>query len=76
LHSSSNDFESAILLADEGKFIEAKAMLNRLESAHSKDFRFSLYLGAIDLNLGRLKDAESHLKKSINQNGGKKYSYL
>ena len=67
LHSSSNDFESAILLADEGKFIEAKAMLNRLESAHSKDFRFGLYLGAIDLNLGRLKDAESHLKKSINQ---------
>ena len=67
LHSSSNDFESAILLADDGKFIEAKAVLNRLESAYSEDFRFSLYLGAIDLNLGRLKDAESHLKKSINQ---------
>lgn len=75
MHSSSNDFESAILLADEGKFIEAKAMMNRVESSYSKDFRFNLYLGAIDLNLGKLKDAESHLIKSINQKNDSSLSH-
>ena len=75
LHSSSNDFESAILLADEGKFIEAKALLNRLESSYSKDFRFNFYLGAINFNLGKLSDAESHLKKSINQKNDSSLSH-
>jgi Tfp pilus assembly protein PilF len=67
LHSSSNDFESAILLADEGRFVEAEAIMKGLGLTYGEDFKFNLYLGAINLNLGRLRDAESLLKKSINQ---------
>ncbi len=67
MHSSLKDFESAIFLADEGKFIEARAILEGLRSTYSEDFRFNFYLGAINLNLGMLRDAEKYLKKSINQ---------
>ena len=56
-----------MLLADEGKFIEAKTMMEGLRFTYGEDFRFNFYLGAIELNLGRLEDAETYLKKSINQ---------
>lgn len=72
---SNNDFESAILLADEGKFIEARAIMEGLRLTYSEDFRFNFYLGAISLNLGRLKDAESHLKKSIKQKNNSPLSH-
>jgi Tfp pilus assembly protein PilF len=67
--SRSRDFESAISLADEGNFIEAKALMDKLKltSTYTQDFEFNFYLGAIELNLGKLKDAEIHLTKSINQ---------
>jgi Tfp pilus assembly protein PilF/ADP-heptose:LPS heptosyltransferase len=67
LNSNSKDFESAILLANEGRFTEAEALMEGLRLTYGEDFRFNFYLGAINFNLGRLKDAERHLKKSINQ---------
>lgn len=55
----------ALARYNDGKYDEAAAMLKTMEVSFSADDAVNYYLGLSEFALGRIEDAEKHLKKAV-----------